>query len=107
MILYFVFGNGLIDDVIFIGWTDSDFRISSALVWTMFVCMWPQPSPILTCSSYPCDNVLRRAILSGVGEVPALDHAVLTAQVAVDVDVVDERRNPGEGMQVRAAQVAG
>ena len=29
-IIYF-FGNGLIDDVIAIGWTDSDFRISRAL----------------------------------------------------------------------------
>ena len=27
----FCFGNGLIDDVIVIGWTDSDFRISRAL----------------------------------------------------------------------------
>ena len=28
---YFFFGNGLIDDVIVIGWTDSDFKISRAL----------------------------------------------------------------------------
>ena len=27
----FFFGNGLIDDVIVIGWTDSDFKISRAL----------------------------------------------------------------------------
>ena len=40
MILYFFAGgvggegNGLINDVIVIGWTDSDFRISRALVQT-------------------------------------------------------------------------
>ena len=28
----FCFGNGLIDDVIVIGWTDSDFKISRALL---------------------------------------------------------------------------
>ena len=27
----FFFGNGLIDDIIVIGWTDSDFKISRAL----------------------------------------------------------------------------
>ena len=31
MIFFFFFGNGFIDDVIVIGWTDSDFRISRAL----------------------------------------------------------------------------
>ena len=31
---YFFFGNGLIDDVIVIGWTDSDFKISRALCIT-------------------------------------------------------------------------
>ena len=30
----FFFGNGLIDDIIVIGWTDSDFKISRALVHT-------------------------------------------------------------------------
>ena len=30
-IYFFFFENGLIDDVIVIGWTDSDFRISRAL----------------------------------------------------------------------------
>ena len=29
--IFFFFGNGLIDDVIVIGWTDSDFKISRAL----------------------------------------------------------------------------
>ena len=29
---FFFFGNGLIDGVIVIGWTDSDFKISRALV---------------------------------------------------------------------------
>ena len=32
-IFLFFFGNGLIDDVIVIGWTDSDFKISRALVY--------------------------------------------------------------------------
>ena len=32
--IFFFFGNGLIDDVIVIGWTDSDFKISRALVQT-------------------------------------------------------------------------
>ena len=31
-IFFFFFGNGLIDDVMVIGWTDSDFKISRALV---------------------------------------------------------------------------
>ena len=31
--ILFFFGNGLIDDVIVIGWTDSDFRISGALIY--------------------------------------------------------------------------
>ena len=35
-----------------------------------------------------------------------MDHAVLAAQVAEDIDVADERRKAGEGAQVRAAQVA-
>lgn len=35
-----------------------------------------------------------------------MDYAVLAAQVAEDIDVVDERRKAGEGAQVRAAQVA-
>ncbi|MEW8689067.1 MAG: hypothetical protein AB2556_24875 [Candidatus Thiodiazotropha sp.] len=35
-----------------------------------------------------------------------MDHAVLAAQVAEDIDVVDERWKAGEGAQVRAAQVA-
>ncbi|MEW8689158.1 MAG: hypothetical protein AB2556_25330, partial [Candidatus Thiodiazotropha sp.] len=35
-----------------------------------------------------------------------MDHAVLTAQVAEDIDVIDERRKAGEGAQVRAALVA-
>ena len=30
----FFFGNGLIDDVIVIGWTDSDLKISRALIYT-------------------------------------------------------------------------
>ena len=30
---FFFFGNGLIDDVIVIGWTDSDFKISRALIY--------------------------------------------------------------------------
>ena len=30
--IFFFFGNGLIDDVIVIGWTDSDFKISRALI---------------------------------------------------------------------------
>ena len=30
--IFFFFGNGLIDDVIVIGWTDSDFKISRALM---------------------------------------------------------------------------
>ena len=34
----FFFGNGLIDDVIVISWTDSDFRISRALV--SLHCLW-------------------------------------------------------------------
>ena len=29
---FFFFGNGLIDDVIVIGWTDSDFKISRTLL---------------------------------------------------------------------------
>ena len=33
--IFFLFGNGLIDDVIVIGWTDSDFKISRALVVTV------------------------------------------------------------------------
>ena len=32
---FFFFGNGLIDDVIVIGWTDSDFKISRALLQTI------------------------------------------------------------------------
>ena len=32
--IIFFFGNWLIDDVIVIGWTDSDFRISRALIYT-------------------------------------------------------------------------
>ena len=35
-----------------------------------------------------------------------MDHAVFAAQLAEDIDVVDERRKAGEGAQVRAAQVA-
>ena len=31
--IFFFFGNGFIDDVIVIGWTDSDFKISRALGW--------------------------------------------------------------------------
>ena len=31
----FFFGNGLIDDVIVIGWTDSDFKISRALLMAL------------------------------------------------------------------------
>ena len=31
-------GNGLIDDVIVIGWTDSDFKISRALLSACFTC---------------------------------------------------------------------
>ena len=34
-IYFFFFGNGLIDDVIIIGWTDSDLKISRALLMTM------------------------------------------------------------------------
>ena len=30
--IFFFFGNWLIDDVIVIGWTDSDFRISRAML---------------------------------------------------------------------------
>ena len=36
----FFFGNGLIDDVIVIGWTDSDFKISRALLPTKFQVNW-------------------------------------------------------------------
>ena len=32
---HFFFGNGLIDDVIVISWTDSDFKISRALTQSM------------------------------------------------------------------------
>ena len=32
--IFFFFGNGLTDDVIVIGWTDSDFKISRALPTT-------------------------------------------------------------------------
>ena len=38
--IFFCFGNGLIDDVIVIGWTDSDFKISRALIIYIYnVCM--------------------------------------------------------------------
>ena len=46
-IFLFFFGNGLIDDIIVIGWTDSDFKISRALdgrstkVAKMMVVVWP------------------------------------------------------------------
>ena len=42
---FFFFGNGLIDEVIVIGWTDSDFRISRDL--TMTICTYFQ-SPFNT-----------------------------------------------------------
>ena len=35
-----------------------------------------------------------------------MEHAVLAAQVAKDIDVVDKRRKAGEGAQGRAAQIA-
>ena len=35
--IFFFFGNGLIDDVIVIGWTDSDFKISRALMYTIML----------------------------------------------------------------------
>ena len=35
-----------------------------------------------------------------------MEHAVLAAQVAKDIDVVDKRLKAGEGAQVRAAQIA-
>ena len=38
-ILIFFFGNGLIDDVIVIGWTDSDLKISRALVCRCAYCL--------------------------------------------------------------------
>ena len=40
-IFFFFFGNGLIDDVIVIGWTDSDFKISRALIWGHSVLQTP------------------------------------------------------------------
>ena len=36
-IYIFFFGNGLIDDIIVIGWTDSDLKISRALVQSVHV----------------------------------------------------------------------
>ena len=35
--IFIFFGNGLIDDIVVIGWTDSDFKISRALAWTILV----------------------------------------------------------------------
>ena len=56
---------------------------------------------------YPRNGVLRGAVLSGCArEAPAMDHAVLAAQVAKDIDDVDECRKAGEGAHVHAAQVA-
>ena len=43
--IFFFFGNGLIDDVIVIGWTDSDFKISRALA------LYPYGTPILPIQS--------------------------------------------------------
>ena len=37
-LLFNFFGHGLIDDVIVIGWTDSDFRISRALI--LYMCIY-------------------------------------------------------------------
>ena len=55
----------------------------------------------------PRNCVLRRPVLSGCArEVPAMDHEVLVAQVAENIDVVDECRKAREEAQVRAAQSA-
>ena len=66
-----------------------------------------RPHTLADGGRYPRNGVLRGAVLSGCArEAPAMDHAVLAAQVAEYIDVVDERRKVGEGAQVRAAQVA-
>ena len=65
------------------------------------------PHTLADGSRYPRNGVLRGAVLSGCArEAPAMIHAVLMAQVAEDIDVVNECRKAEEGAQVRAAQVA-
>ena len=65
------------------------------------------PHTLADSGRYPRNGVLRGAVLSGsASEALAMDHAVLAAQVAEDIDIIVERRKAGEGAQVRAAQVA-
>ena len=65
--------------------------------------MWPRvvPSGVVPILSRTAVDIRATA-----REAPAMDHAVLAAQVAEDIDVVEERRKAGEGAQVRAAQVS-
>ena len=57
--LVFFFGNGLIDDAIVIGWTDSDFRISRALHGVLYLKSPGCPTAIglqLGKVCYPCSR---------------------------------------------------
>ena len=45
--IHFFFGNGLTDDVIFIGWTDSDFKISRALIPAVVAVGWILLLPLI------------------------------------------------------------